>query len=76
MSTGLVEQKAKELLEALQAERRDPDWEQRMRMFAGNDSRILRRIPLIRRKVAVQKSFAETVKDYLTNLENINTELG
>lgn len=75
MTTGTVEQKAKELLEALQAEQRSPGWEQQVRLFAGNDSRILRRIPIIRRKVAVQTSFANNVTEYLQALQTINSEL-
>lgn len=73
--SSTVEQKAKELLEALQAEKRSSDWETRLRMFAGNDTRILRRIPLIRRLEGVQNSFSGQLKDFIHNLEEVRKEL-
>ena len=74
--SSTVEIKARELLVALNAEKRAPDWEQRMRLFAGNDSRILRRIPIVRRKVLLQREFIQNLENFITNLDSINAELG
>ena len=70
-----VEIKARELLVVLNAEKRDPDWEQRMRLFAGNDSRVLRRIPIVRRKVLLQREFIQNLENFIANLDSINAEL-
>lgn len=70
-----VEIKARELLVVLNAEKRDPDWEQRMRLFAGNDSRVLRRIPIVRRKVLLQQAFVRDLENFIANLDSINAEL-
>ena len=70
-----VEKKAQELLDALKAERRPADWEHNMRMFAGNDTRVLRRIPLLRRKQGVQNAFITGLEYFIQNIENIKKEL-
>ncbi len=76
MSTNEIELKARELLAVVQKNRRSSDWETRLRLFAGNDSRILRRIPLIRRKVSVENLLERHLQEFLENNTTIEKELG
>lgn len=75
MSTNEIELKAQELLAVLQKNRRSSDWETRMRLFAGTDSRVLRRIPIIRRRVSVEKLLERQLQEFLENNTAIEKEL-
>lgn len=69
-----VETKIQELLQALEEEQRPSDWENRIRMFAGNDRRILDRIPITRQKVAIHKMLKESLLGHSARLKEVEAQ--